>query len=73
MLCPVCGEATLIHATRDMPFSYKSASTFIPNVEGDFCNSCGELIMSDAETMRVGKAMRQFQQEVDALEGGVGS
>lgn len=73
MFCPFCGEATLVHATRDMPFTYKTASTVIPNVEGDFCNSCGELIMSDAETMRVGKAMRELQREVDALDGGGGN
>lgn len=66
MLCPVCGEAALKHAIRDIPFAYKDAETVIPSVEGDFCDACGELTMSNEETNRVGKAMRDFQLQVDA-------
>jgi HTH-type transcriptional regulator/antitoxin MqsA len=54
------------HAVRDMPFEYKGQTTVIPKVEGDFCDACGEMIMADAESLRVGTAMRDFRNQVDA-------
>jgi HTH-type transcriptional regulator/antitoxin MqsA len=69
MKCPFCGKAELNFVIRDMPFAYQGASTMIPDVKGQFCDACGELIMSREETDRVGAAMKAFQGEVDARRG----
>jgi HTH-type transcriptional regulator / antitoxin MqsA len=66
MICPFCDQPAMKHAVRDMPFEYKGHSTIIPHVDGDFCDACGEMIMSDAESQRVGLAMRDFRNQVDA-------
>lgn len=66
MICPFCDEPAMNHAVRDIPFEYKGQTTVIPGVEGDFCDACGEMVMADAESLRVGTAMRNFQKLVDA-------
>lgn len=66
MICPFCDQPAMQHAVRDIPFEYKGESIVIPHVEGDFCAACGEMIMADAESLRVGTAMRAFQVQVDA-------
>ena len=66
MKCPVCGAAELIHGTRDLPYTYKGESTFIPAVTGDFCPACGESITGMAETDRVMREMQAFNKQVNA-------
>ena len=66
MKCPVCGAAELIHDTRDMPYTYKGETTLIPTVTADFCPACGESITDMAETDRVMREMRAFNQQVNA-------
>ena len=46
MKCPCCGAAELIHDTRDIPYVYKGESTAIPDVTGDFCPACGEVVLN---------------------------
>lgn len=46
MRCPCCGAAELIHDTRDMLYTYKSETTSIPTVTGDFCPACGEVVLT---------------------------
>ena len=45
MKCPSCGAAELIHDTRDIPYVYKGESTAIPDVTGDFCPACDEVVL----------------------------
>ncbi|WP_426661949.1 type II toxin-antitoxin system MqsA family antitoxin [Rhodanobacter aciditrophus] len=40
-----------------MPYTYKGESTHIPDVTGDFCPSCGEVILDATESTRVSMSM----------------
>mgnify|MGYP003591526247 CR=1 FL=1 len=66
MKCPVCGGAELISDTRNLPYSYKGEQTVIPNVTGDFCPACGEIILDMPESMRSSALMLQLNQEINA-------
>ena len=66
MKCPVCGEAVLVHDTRDLPYTYKGETTTIAAVEADFCPACNESITDMAETDRVMRAMQAFNKQVNA-------
>jgi HTH-type transcriptional regulator/antitoxin MqsA len=66
MKCPVCGGAELIHDTRDMPYVYKGQKTKIPNVTGDFCPVCDEVVLDAEESSRVSEAMLAFNKQVNA-------
>lgn len=61
MKCPCCGEAELIHDTRDVPYTYKGETTVIPAVTADFCPACDESITDMAETERVMREMQAFK------------
>ncbi|MHB8921713.1 MAG: type II toxin-antitoxin system MqsA family antitoxin [Halothiobacillus sp.] len=66
MKCPVCGAAELIHDTRDLPYTYKGETTLILAVTGDFCPSCGEVILDLGESTRTSEGMLQFNKQVNA-------
>ena len=66
MKCPVCGEAELIHDTRDLPYTYKGETTVIPAVAADFCRACDESITDLTETGRVMREMQAFNKQVNA-------
>ncbi|MNE77615.1 Antitoxin MqsA [compost metagenome] len=66
MRCPVCGDAVLVHDTRDLPYNYKGESTVISGVEGDYCPACGESVLDAAESQRVSAAMLAFNKQVNA-------
>jgi len=66
MKCLSCeSQAELVESTRDMPYSYKGQDTVISDVTGCHCESCGEVIMSREETVRVSAAMREFSKQVN--------
>jgi HTH-type transcriptional regulator/antitoxin MqsA len=66
MKCPVCGEAELIHDTRDLPYTYKGESTVIPAVTGDFCPACNECVTELGESVRTTRQMLEFNKQVNA-------
>lgn len=66
MKCPVCGAAELIHDTRDMPYTYKGASTVIKAVAGDFCLACDEAVLDTAESIRTSELVLKFNKEINA-------
>jgi HTH-type transcriptional regulator/antitoxin MqsA len=66
MKCPICGGAELIHDTRDVPYTYKGEETVLPGIEGDFCPSCGEIILDRTNSMRAGSLMGEFNRQVNA-------
>lgn len=66
MKCPTCAAAELIHDTRDMPYTYKSETTIIPDVTGDFCPACDEAVFDAAESRRISALMREFSKQVNA-------
>ena len=66
MKCPNCGAANLIHDTRDLPYTYKGESTTIPEVTGEYCPACGEVVLDREPGDRYSALSGQFQREVNA-------
>jgi HTH-type transcriptional regulator / antitoxin MqsA len=66
MKCPVCGMAELVHDIRDLPYTYKNEFTSIPNVEGNFCPACGDVVLGAEESRRVSAQMLEFNKQVNA-------
>ena len=66
MKCPVCGQAELITATRDLAYTYKGESTMIPDVLGDHCPSCGEVLLNKEHGDRYSDLIGLFQKEINA-------
>jgi HTH-type transcriptional regulator/antitoxin MqsA len=66
MKCPSCGAAELVHDTRDLPYTYKTESTVVPLVTGDYCSACGETVLDADESARVSSAMLAFNKQVNA-------
>jgi HTH-type transcriptional regulator/antitoxin MqsA len=66
MKCPECFEADLVLKTEDMPYEYKGHKFIIPSVTGEYCQACGESVLSADESRRVSAAMSVFNMNVDA-------
>lgn len=64
MKCPSCGEAELIHDSRDMPYTYKDQTTTIPAVTGEFCPVCGEVVLNREQGNRYSELVGVFQSQV---------
>ena len=65
MKCPICAKLELVHDTRDIPYIYKGKSTIFPDVTGDFCPACGEVILDMNEAARTSALMREFSRQVN--------
>ena len=66
MKCPACGAAKLVHATRDIPYTYKGESTTIRRVTGEFCPACAEAVLDAGQADRLGAAVGAFNKQVNA-------
>ena len=66
MRCPACAKADLVRDTRDLGYNYKGESTTIPDVTGDYCPACGEVVLDASESRRTSMAMLEFNQQVNA-------
>ncbi|MBK7421940.1 MAG: type II toxin-antitoxin system MqsA family antitoxin [Propionivibrio sp.] len=66
MKCPVCGTSELVHDTRDMPYTYKGETTLVPEVTGDYCPACAEVVLDMSEAERYGLLVRDFNRQVNA-------
>jgi len=64
--CPACGAAKLVRETRSLPYTYKGEAIAIPNVKGEFCPACGEVVLDAAESQRVSSAMLEFNKHVNS-------
>ena len=53
MKCPACLEEDLVFETRDMPYIHKGETAYIPDVSGEFCPACGEMVLSPSEAERI--------------------
>ncbi|MDR2319627.1 MULTISPECIES: type II toxin-antitoxin system MqsA family antitoxin [unclassified Pseudomonas] len=65
MKCPLCGGAELEAQSQGMPYQYKGESTVIPDVIGDYCSACGEVILTHDEATRISALMSAFERQVD--------
>lgn len=66
MKCPSCSRAELVRDTRDMPYTYKGETTIIPNVTGDYCPACDEVITDADESKRTMALMLEFNKQINA-------
>lgn len=66
MKCPSCGAAELVRATRSLSHRYKGQSTRFRRVSGNWCRSCGEVVLGMAEARRVGALVDAFNREVNS-------
>lgn len=66
MKCPNCGGAELVHDTRDLPYIYKGESTSLPDITGDFCPACGEVVMNMEQSRHMHTLATAFIKEVNA-------
>ncbi|MFY7778916.1 MAG: type II toxin-antitoxin system MqsA family antitoxin [Elstera sp.] len=72
MKCPTCGHPEMDFDTRDMAHIYNGQQTIIPAVTGDYCPSCGEIVIGQDDTDRVMKVMRAVVQSgVDEAYAGL--
>ena len=65
MQCPCCGNAALVHDTRDLPYTYKGKTTTLPAVTGDFCAACGEVILDREQGDRYSELIGIFQRQIN--------
>lgn len=65
MKCPSCEAAELIHDTRDLPYIYKGEQTLIPDVTGDHCPACGEVVLDHEQGDRYSELVGAFQRQVN--------
>jgi len=66
MKCPACGAAELFADVRDLPYVYKGESTMIPDVAGEFCPSCGEVVLGREHGDRYSELVGAFQRQVNS-------
>ncbi len=66
MKCPCCGAAELTQDTRDTPYTYKGETTNIPEVTGEFCLACGEVVLDRAQGDRYSEMVGMFQRQINA-------
>jgi len=69
MNCPNCGAASVVHETRDLPYTYKGQTTTIHGVEGDYCDACGDAVFSREAGDRYGAEIQAFIKKVNASAG----
>ena len=65
MQCPACGFDGTECKTQDMKHTYRGQETVIPAVHGEYCPSCGEVMLSGEEARRVSAAMGEFNRRVN--------
>lgn len=65
MFCPSCGAQTSITDCRNITHQYKGQVLTIFNVQGDFCQACGESVLGVEETKRVSAEMVAFNKKVN--------
>jgi HTH-type transcriptional regulator/antitoxin MqsA len=56
----------LLRETRDIPYSYKGETTTIPDVTGDFCPACDEVLLDREQGDRYSEWVGSFQRQVNA-------
>ena len=66
MKCPNCSATDLASDTRDLPFEHGSVKTWIRSVTGDFCITCGEVVLDPVESARVSDEILKLKNRIDS-------
>lgn len=66
--CLHCGQGTLVHGTRDVPYSYKGHQAVVSKVKGWHCPHCREVEFDKGEGARFAEAISRIAAEIDAQE-----
>lgn len=66
MKCVTCGKGMMVRESRDISYTYKTQTTTIPAVNGDYCSSCDESLHSGEEAEYLSSQMMAFAKEVNA-------
>ncbi|TAM48231.1 MAG: YgiT-type zinc finger protein [Gammaproteobacteria bacterium] len=68
MKCPVCGKGQLKREARLVPFSYRGATVEVDQ-PGDWCDACGEGVLSPADLAATVEARRHAIVRAKGLAG----
>ena len=66
--CLNCGQGSLRHAVKDVPYEYKGYATVVPKVAGWHCPHCREVEFDPGEGERFAEAIKRIAGEIDTLE-----
>lgn len=64
--CPLCQQGTLIRDTRPQIYKYQGYEITIEQ-PGDYCDHCGEAILSGEDLRATEKQLNDFQARIDGL------
>ena len=66
--CLNCGQGSLRHAVKDVPYEYKGHATVVSKVAGWHCPHCHEVEFDSGEGKRFGATIKRIAAEIDAHE-----
>jgi HTH-type transcriptional regulator / antitoxin MqsA len=66
--CLSCGQGEMVHAVRDVPYTYKGHHRVIEKVRGWHCSHCTEVEFDAGEGVRFAEAIKQIAKEIDARD-----
>ena len=64
MKCPCCGAADLVHEKCPLHFECGGETIEIPDVEGDYCPTCREVLMDAENGNRYHDLAHAFEEKV---------
>ena len=67
--CPRCGQNNMMHAVKDVIYTYRGHSAVIGNVKGWHCADCHEVEFDPGEGVRFAEEIESFSAGIDAMEG----
>lgn len=66
MKCPSRSAAELVGYTHELSYTYKGEATSSPDMTGNYCPACGEVVLDLAESTRTSVTMLEFNKQVNA-------
>ena len=63
--CLNCGQGSLRHAVKDVPYEYKGHATVVSKVAGWHCPHCHEVEFDSGEGERFGETIKRIAAEID--------
>ena len=64
--CLSCGQGEMVHAVRDVSYTYRGHHAVVERVSGWHCPLCGEVEFDAGEGARFAEAIEQIARGVDA-------